>query len=249
MGWFRLYSDVLYDPKVQRLSPTMFKHWVNLLCLANNQEPRGLLPSPVDVGYALRMSEQRATVLLDELLALELLDADDEGNLSPHNWGSRQFASDARDTEGRKKADGARRREGGKWVNPAANARRERGERAATEQNRTETDTEADTEQNRTESQNARAFEPNFDPPFADDEEDFVSEYVKHRELLTGLHPGASQVSDAIQLQRDFGAAACIQVAMDTNWEKPPTWLRHKLKDRAAVVTEVPRPKSRIYDS
>lgn len=94
MDWFRMYSEVVHDAKVQKLSPTMFKHWVNVLCLANNAEPRGRVPLPTDIAFGLRISEGRAAVLLDELLALQLLDADDEGNLYPHNWEARQFESD-----------------------------------------------------------------------------------------------------------------------------------------------------------
>ena len=41
--WLRLYDDVLDDPEVQRLPPDLFKHWVNLLCLANKGTLRGTL--------------------------------------------------------------------------------------------------------------------------------------------------------------------------------------------------------------
>lgn len=103
MQWFRFYSEALYDPKVQKLSPTMFKHWVNILCLANLHEPRGQLPPATDVAYALRMAEGRACELLDELLAMKLLDVDDEGNLSPHNWKNRQPDSDDAKTRMRRR--------------------------------------------------------------------------------------------------------------------------------------------------
>ena len=32
--WFRMYAEVVDDPKVQRLSPALFRAWVNVLCLA-----------------------------------------------------------------------------------------------------------------------------------------------------------------------------------------------------------------------
>jgi len=34
--WFRMYAEVLDDPKVQRLSGDEFKAWVNILCLRIN---------------------------------------------------------------------------------------------------------------------------------------------------------------------------------------------------------------------
>jgi hypothetical protein len=92
VNWFRFYGEVINDPKVQKLTPTMFKHWINVLCLASMHD--GIIPAPCDVAFATRISEGRAAEMLDELLALNLLDADDEGTLSPHNWSTRQYKSD-----------------------------------------------------------------------------------------------------------------------------------------------------------
>jgi hypothetical protein len=38
MKWLRLYSDVVSDPKVQRLPGEKFKAWVNLLCVASQHD-------------------------------------------------------------------------------------------------------------------------------------------------------------------------------------------------------------------
>jgi hypothetical protein len=92
VSWFRFYGEVINDPKVQKLTPTMFKHWVNVLCLASMHD--GVIPLPADVAFAMRISEGRAAEMLDELLALNLMDADDEGTLRPHNWSARQYKSD-----------------------------------------------------------------------------------------------------------------------------------------------------------
>ena len=43
--WFRVYNDVVDDPKVQRLSNTLFKVLINLWCLASAND--GVLP-PID---------------------------------------------------------------------------------------------------------------------------------------------------------------------------------------------------------
>lgn len=93
MKWFRLYSDVLDDPKVQLLEPVLFKAWVNLMCLANEGEPRGTLPSITDIAFRLRMSVSDAEDVVQALVDAGLLDAGEDG-IEPHNWHNRQRRSD-----------------------------------------------------------------------------------------------------------------------------------------------------------
>jgi len=90
--WFRLYTDILNDPKVQRLKPEDFKHWINLLCIA--KEGDGLLPSIEDTAFRLRITEADAQRLIEELVKRGLIDQTEGGLLEPHNWDSRQFISD-----------------------------------------------------------------------------------------------------------------------------------------------------------
>lgn len=93
MNWFRFYSGALDDPKVQRLPAETFRGWVNLMCLANESEPRGFLPSIEDIAFRLRMDEPSAGTLISTLIERGLLDCDDE-TLRPHNWDGRQRQSD-----------------------------------------------------------------------------------------------------------------------------------------------------------
>lgn len=93
--WFRFYDMALDDPKVQRLPCELFKAWVNLLCLASRNA--GRLPDLADVAFALRLSEEAASGVVDLLASAELLDLDDDG-YAPHNWKGRQFSSDNDDT-------------------------------------------------------------------------------------------------------------------------------------------------------
>jgi hypothetical protein len=88
--WLRLYTDVLDDPKVQRLPGDLFKIWVNLLCLTGRHE--GSLPSVPDIAFALRMEEGPLIEALNALISKGLIEGDD--TLRPHNWDSRQFKSD-----------------------------------------------------------------------------------------------------------------------------------------------------------
>ncbi|HEX9036972.1 MAG TPA: hypothetical protein VF808_08280 [Ktedonobacterales bacterium] len=94
MKWFRLYSSVLHDPKAQRLSPALFKYWINLLCLANEGEPRGALPSVEDIAFALRVKPGEAGQILSQLRGAGLIDQTLEGRDFPHNWMQRQRRSD-----------------------------------------------------------------------------------------------------------------------------------------------------------
>lgn len=92
MKWFRMYDELLNDPKVQKLPDAAFRCWVNLLCLANKGKPRGRFQQE-DIGYALRMEDKRADKMVAYFLEHGLLEWDGEF-LMPHGWDSRQFASD-----------------------------------------------------------------------------------------------------------------------------------------------------------
>jgi hypothetical protein len=95
MQWLRLYDDVLDDPKVQRLPPELFKHWINILCLANKGTPRGSLPSTLDdFAFRLRLSPGDALCVLTELQERGLIVGLGEAGWKPHNWDERQFKSD-----------------------------------------------------------------------------------------------------------------------------------------------------------
>src|SRR5215510_3889920 len=89
--WLRLYTDILNDVKVQRLSGDEFKAWINLLALA--KEHGGLIPPLEDVAFRLRTTEEEATRLVEVLVKRGLLDTDG-ANTAPHNWHIRQFESD-----------------------------------------------------------------------------------------------------------------------------------------------------------
>jgi hypothetical protein len=81
--WFRLYTDIVDNPKAQWLSGDDFKGCINVLCLA--KENGGLLPSTKVIAFRLRMSEVEANHLIEALVSAELLDHTGEG-ITPHNW-------------------------------------------------------------------------------------------------------------------------------------------------------------------
>jgi hypothetical protein len=97
--WFRMYADVLDDPKVQKLPPDLFKVWVNLLCLAARND--GMLPPMEDIAFALRLSQDVTVTVTADLVQRGLLDECD--GLSPHNWAERQFKSDTPESAAERK--------------------------------------------------------------------------------------------------------------------------------------------------
>jgi hypothetical protein len=89
--WFRLYDELLDDPKVQRLSGEDFKAWVNILCLSSRNA--GTLPPAKDIAFSLRLDVRKTTAMLERLKDAGLID-EVGGGLSPHKWGERQYKSD-----------------------------------------------------------------------------------------------------------------------------------------------------------
>ena len=104
MKWFRLYSSVLNDPKVQQLPPEMFKHWINMLCVASENTPRGELPPLDDLAFALRIRRSTCEKLLKKLAEAGLIEesfpevsgefSESFPKVSIHNWEQRQRESD-----------------------------------------------------------------------------------------------------------------------------------------------------------
>jgi hypothetical protein len=92
--WFRFYTGVVDDPKAQMLAPEMFKHWVNVLCIAAQHD--GELPAIAVTAFTLRMTEAKAAGILAKLHALDLLDMT-EKSFKPHNWDGRQYKTDLSD--------------------------------------------------------------------------------------------------------------------------------------------------------
>lgn len=95
MKWFRFYSEVLDDPKVQNLSPELFKIWINILCITCHHT--GVLPPIKDVSFRLRVTLDETKLAFQALLEAGLIQQikNQHGiNYAPHNWKKRQYSSD-----------------------------------------------------------------------------------------------------------------------------------------------------------
>jgi hypothetical protein len=95
--WFRLYSDLLNDPYVQNLSDAQFRAYINTLCIASNNDPRGQLPDLESYAFALHRTVPQAsktlTCLLDRGL-LEVKQGPTGDRVAIKNWSYQQFDSD-----------------------------------------------------------------------------------------------------------------------------------------------------------
>lgn len=219
LPWFRLYNEVVDDPKVQRLSGAMFKHWINVLCLASKNG--GIVPSLKDVAFKLRINESKAALMLDELLALTLLDAGQEGELRPHNWEGRQYRSD--DVTARVQKSRAKR-------NVTGNADETL--------HVTPPDTDTDQKQIRAETEGeSEPFLPVLTHPFDKFEEGmeigpYATEYIaKYQESNHGNLPSRNAIGAAKRLERQYGSQPCVEMANDFGWDMHPNYLKEKLND------------------
>lgn len=93
MKWFRLYTSILHDPKVQRLPAGAFKLWINLLAIACDQDADGRLPEIHELSLFTRLRPSRVQAGIDLFTECGLIDAK-SGRLFIHNWGGRQYVSD-----------------------------------------------------------------------------------------------------------------------------------------------------------
>lgn len=91
-AWFRLYSEILNDPKVQIMPEALRWRYVALLCLHcnDNYENR-----PDDeIAFALRVTRDEFVTARDEFIKRGLIS---EKSYKINGWEKRQFISDLKD--------------------------------------------------------------------------------------------------------------------------------------------------------
>lgn len=220
--WFRMYDELLDDPKVQRLRPELFKAWVNLMCLASRH---GEIPNADDVAFALRIDAEKAKAYVDELMDLGLIDVTENDEVKPHNWDKRQFKSDRDETAAKRQAD---KRERDKEKNVT---------RDITEMSQPpETDTDTDTEQNKPRSSASDGFE------------EFYSAYPlkKGRGAAIKAHKSATaKVSPALlAVAAKVFAAKCVGkdpkfIPHPATWLNQERWADEDLQPESAISLQV----------
>ncbi len=99
MRWFRFYNDAMRHPKVAQLSDAHFRLWVELLCLASEND--GEIPTEETLKALLRRRLDHLKAGLSALLRAGLMVPSGEG-YAPHGWDKRQYKSDTSTERSRK---------------------------------------------------------------------------------------------------------------------------------------------------
>jgi hypothetical protein len=89
--WFRSHTAKLDNPKVQRLSDTLYRARDSLLCLAARCD--GVLPALADTAFFLRKPEVETAALIEALVKARLFERTERG-IAPHDWDDWQYNSD-----------------------------------------------------------------------------------------------------------------------------------------------------------
>ena len=93
--WLKIFDEELFDPRVQRLSASLFKTWVNCLCATSRNG--GKLPDLGNLAFLLHTRPGALSRRLDALKVSGLLEEVD-GELRPVAFEKRQsFRHDAQD--------------------------------------------------------------------------------------------------------------------------------------------------------
>lgn len=94
MRWFRMYADILDDPKVAILTDRQFRCFAYILAAAAEAEADGQIPmSPERLSWRLRIPIKGLLDSLQVLKSLSILDFNDH-QVTVTNWRKRQFVSD-----------------------------------------------------------------------------------------------------------------------------------------------------------
>jgi hypothetical protein len=211
MKWFRLYSDALNNEKIQALPPTLFKIWVNLLCLANDHEIRGTLPSIKRISFALRVSEKRGAEYVQALVERGLLEPTEGGGFVPHEWEKYQPASD----NAAARMANARRVK----VEHPPNDGRTSSEQVLPRLDKTRSDQIREEEIAR---EDAAPDPPSHPFAFA-----YAQNYKRHHSRPVS----STEHSRTLALEKEYGAERCIRVAEELDWAKPPAYMAKILED------------------
>jgi DNA-binding Lrp family transcriptional regulator len=93
MEWVRLYTDILDDEKISKISDFSYKIFTFLLLLCREREAEGEINMTVsDIAWRFRLPENKVKRAVDELLTIGII-----SSISPitiTKWESRQYKSD-----------------------------------------------------------------------------------------------------------------------------------------------------------
>ena len=71
--WIKMYTEILSDPKMGRMSDKLFRRTVELFLLAGKEDAEGFLPPIDDIAWTLHTSSKEIQSVIDELISLNII--------------------------------------------------------------------------------------------------------------------------------------------------------------------------------
>ena len=94
MEWLRLYNEIIDDPKIAKMSDHQYRCFTYLLCIANTQDERGIIPLDIaEISWRIRMSAEDVQDTMSKLIELNIITNINDSYIFI-NWSKRQFNSD-----------------------------------------------------------------------------------------------------------------------------------------------------------
>jgi hypothetical protein len=94
MQWFRVYNEILDDPKIAKMDGETFRCFIYLLAVISEQESEGILNMRVeDAAWRLRISPELLSNAITYMIDNKII-RKDKNRIIIINWNKRQFSSD-----------------------------------------------------------------------------------------------------------------------------------------------------------
>jgi len=94
MQWFRVYNEILDDPKIAKMDGETFRCFIYLLAVVSEQETEGVLEMSVeDVAWRLRVSQDMLSQSITYMVNNKIIKKE-KNKIIIINWSKRQFSSD-----------------------------------------------------------------------------------------------------------------------------------------------------------
>lgn len=101
LPWIRLFTEARNDRKLDRLTDREFRIWFKLLCLASEEEPRGVFDLSDPMALAIEVSkanENHLVSAVEKMKTVRLIDLDGSYGYFPA-FADRQYAAGGNPSE------------------------------------------------------------------------------------------------------------------------------------------------------
>ena len=95
MQWFRVYTEIIDDPKIAQMDGESFKIFMFLLAVACEQEKEGVIEMSIeDIAWRIRRNVSETLQVVSSLVSSCILTKINDKKYSFLNWEKRQYKSD-----------------------------------------------------------------------------------------------------------------------------------------------------------